>query len=168
MCWPGASVYFDFINPEGRDFWISLFDIKFFKGTDPRFHGWIDMNEPSVFDGPEGTIPRDLHHKISSQNSVMSRDVKSVYGLKMMEATYKGMLHRNNYAIRPFLLTRSAYFGSQKYGAKWTGDNSATYEELRISISQLLSLSISGIHFVGVDIPGFFGTPDDELYILFY
>ena len=70
----------------------------------------------------------------------MSRDVKSIYGLKMMEATYNGMLRRNNYAIRPFVLTRSAYFGSQKYGAKWTGDNSATYDDLRIAISQLLSL----------------------------
>ena len=98
----------------------------------------------------------------------MSRDVKSIYGLKMMEATYNGMLRRNNYATRPFVLTRSAYFGSQKYGAKWTGDNSATYEDLRIAISQLLSLSISGIPFVGADIPGFSGTPDDELYVLFY
>ena len=98
----------------------------------------------------------------------MSRDVKSVYGLKMMEATYNGMLRRNNYATRPFVLTRSAYFGAQKYGAKWTGDNSATYEDLRIAISQLLSLSISGIPFVGADIPGFSGTPDDELYVLFY
>ncbi len=32
----------------------------------------------------------------------------------------------------------------------------------------MLSLSISGIHFVGVDLPGFYGSPDDELYVLFY
>jgi len=27
---------------------------------------------------------------------------------------------------------------------------------------------VSGISFVGVDVPGFFGDPDDELYVLFY
>ncbi len=37
-----------------------------------------------------------------------------------------------------------------------------------MAISQLLSLSISGIPFVGADILGFSGTPDDELYVLFY
>ncbi len=46
------------------------------------------MNEPSVFDGPEGTLPRDVQFKIGAENFVMSKDVKSVYGLKMMEATY--------------------------------------------------------------------------------
>lgn len=32
----------------------------------------------------------------------------------------------------------------------------------------LLSLGISGIQFTGADIPGFFGNPSDELFILFY
>jgi alpha 1,3-glucosidase len=27
---------------------------------------------------------------------------------------------------------------------------------------------VSGLAFVGVDVPGFFGDPDDELYVLFY
>ena len=32
----------------------------------------------------------------------------------------------------------------------------------------LLSLGVSGIGFTGADIPGFFGHPTDELYILFF
>jgi len=31
-----------------------------------------------------------------------------------------------------------------------------------------LSLSISGLAFVGADIPGFYGRPSEEIYVLFY
>jgi len=63
-----------------------------------------------------------------------------------MESTYQGLKYRNTTENkRPFILTRSAFFGSQKYGAKWTGDNQATYDELAVSIAQLLSLGIAGI-----------------------
>jgi alpha 1,3-glucosidase len=37
-----------------------------------------------------------------------------------------------------------------------------------LSISQLLSLSMANIPFIGVDVPGFSGNPEDELYALFY
>jgi alpha 1,3-glucosidase len=36
---------------------------------------------------------------------------------------------------RPFVLTRSCFFGTQKYAAKWTGDNRATPEEVQISMN---------------------------------
>ena len=41
-------------------------------------------------------------------------------------------------------------------------------EELSTSVNEILSLGISGIPFTGADIPGFFGRPTDELFILFY
>lgn len=87
----------------------------------------------------------------------------------MMQATYEGMIERNRTeAKRPFILTRSIFFGGQKYGAKWTGDNQATFDELAVSISQILSLGMAGVQFVGADVPGFFGNPGDELYAMFY
>ena len=69
---------------------------------------------------------------------------------------------------RPFVLTRSCFFGTQKYAAKWTGDNRATPEEVQISMNQLLTLGITGINFVGVDIPGFYGNATDDLFVKFY
>ena len=56
---------------------------------------------------------------------------------------------RSNYKERPFVLSRSFYAGSQRYGAVWTGDNTASWEYLRISIPMILSLNVAGIPFAG-------------------
>lgn len=40
------------------------------------------MNEPSVFDGPEGTMPKDAIHILDDENKeIWSKDVKNIYGL---------------------------------------------------------------------------------------
>jgi alpha 1,3-glucosidase len=38
------------------------------------------MNEPSVFDGPEGTLPKNAIHSLDDGRQVKSRDVKNAYG----------------------------------------------------------------------------------------
>ena len=55
----------------------------------------------------------------------------------------------SNYKERPFVLSRSFYAGSHRYGAVWTGDNTASWEYLRISIPMILSLNVAGIPFAG-------------------
>jgi alpha-glucosidase len=62
------------------------------------------------------------------------------------------------------VLTRAGYAGVQRYSAVWTGDNTASWEHLQISIPMLTGLSISGVPFVGADVGGFVGAPDAELY----
>lgn len=130
------------------------------------------MNEPSVFNGPEGTLPKSTKHVLANDQGtqVYHRDVHNAYGLMMSKATYQGLLERDplDKRYRPFILTRSSFFGSQKYAAKWTGDNRATHDEVDASVSMLLSLGIAGIPFVGADIPGFYGNATDELFVMFY
>jgi alpha-glucosidase (family GH31 glycosyl hydrolase) len=53
----------------------------------------------------------------------MHRDVHNTYGHMMAKATYEGLIERDQGELRPFVLSRSVFLGSQKYGAKWTGDN---------------------------------------------
>lgn len=43
---------------------------------------------------------------------------------------------------RPFVLTRSFWAGSQRYGAMWTGDNLARWDHLQISSPMLLSINL--------------------------
>jgi alpha 1,3-glucosidase len=52
-CWPGTSTWVDYINEGARRYWASLYSYDHFEGTNELFHIWLDMNEPSVFDGTE-------------------------------------------------------------------------------------------------------------------
>jgi alpha-glucosidase len=65
--------------------------------------------------------------------------------------------------VRPFVLTRATYAGGQRYAATWTGDNSATWNHLRLATSMLKNLGLSGFSFVGADVGGYAGTPSAEL-----
>jgi len=86
----------------------------------------------------------------------------------MTKSTYEGLVkHRPN--LRPFILTRSFFAGSQRNTAAWTGDNMSKWEHLRMTIPMLLSHSIAGITLIGSDIPGFFFNPEsEELVIRWY
>ena len=64
---------------------------------------------------------------------------------------------------RPFVLTRAAYAGAQRYAATWTGDNVSVWNHLGMSTPMLLSMGISGYGMVGDDIGGFAGSPKPEL-----
>jgi len=123
------------------------------------------MNEPSVFNGPEVTMHKDAIH----YEGIEHRDIHNMYGFYMHMATFQGLLKRNaEKNERPFLLTRSFFSGSQRYGAVWTGDNAAQWSHLAISQPMLLSLGLCGIAFSGADVSGFFGNPDGELTTRWY
>ena len=64
---------------------------------------------------------------------------------------------------RPFILTRASYAGGQRYAATWTGDNSATWNHLRLTTSMLKNLGLSGFSLAGADVGGYAGTPSAEL-----
>lgn len=71
------------------------------------------MNEPSVFTGPENTMPKDARHYLSDGTRLQNKDVKNAYGLMMMMPTYDALKMRNKTEEkRPFILTRSAFFGT--------------------------------------------------------
>ncbi|CAJ0582620.1 unnamed protein product, partial [Mesorhabditis spiculigera] len=160
-CWPQDSVYVDFTNPEARKWWAEKFAYDKYPGTSDNVHIWNDMNEPSVFDGPEVTMPKDLVH----HNDREHREVHNMYGFYQHSATFDGIKSRSGGKLRPFVLTRSFFAGSQRTAAVWTGDNAATWEHLKASVPMLLTLSTSGIPFVGADVGGFFHDTDPELFV---
>ncbi|NP_001153434.1 alpha glucosidase II alpha subunit-like precursor [Nasonia vitripennis] len=163
-CWPGASSYLDFFDPKVRDYYGSLYDLSKFEGTTNDVHIWNDMNEPSVFNGPEVTMPKDLVHYGGWEH----RDVHNINGLVYTMATYDALFKRSGGTLRPFILSRSFFAGSQRFAAVWTGDNTAEWSHLQASYPMCLSLSISGISFCGADVGGFFKNPDSELFVRWY
>jgi alpha 1,3-glucosidase len=165
-CWPGSSNWLDAFNPAARTWWASLFRYDAFKGTLANTWIWNDMNEPSVFNGPETTMPRDnLHH-----GGWEHRDVHNLNGMTFHNLTADGIEVRADGETRrrPFVLTRSFFAGSQRLGAMWTGDNQASWEHLQAGTPMILSQGVAGFPFAGADVGGFFGNPDRELLVRWY
>ena len=52
-CWPGQSSYLDFTDESVREWWASRFALDKYEGSTLDLYTWNDMNEPSVFNGPE-------------------------------------------------------------------------------------------------------------------
>ncbi|XP_076065923.1 glucosidase 2 subunit alpha isoform X2 [Oratosquilla oratoria] len=164
-CWPGSSSYPDWTNPEAIEHYINTYSLDRYEGSTLDTFTWNDMNEPSVFNGPEITMQKDLLHPWAG---VEHREIHNIYGFLFHAATYEGQRRRSAGKLRPFLLTRAAYAGSQRTTAKWTGDNTAEWGHLRISVPMLLSHSVTGLTHIGADIGGFFGNPDVHLLTRWY
>ncbi|XP_078796792.1 neutral alpha-glucosidase C isoform X1 [Oryzias latipes] len=163
-CWPGESSYLDFSSSRTRAWYSRCFSLEKYKGSTPSLFVWNDMNEPSVFGGPEQTMPKDAVHHGGWEH----RDLHNLYGFYQHKATVEGLITRSGGSERPFVLSRSFFAGSQRFGAVWTGDNVATWEYLRISIPMVLSLSLAGVAFCGADVGGFVQDPEPELLVRWY
>lgn len=158
--WPGECYFPDFTNPKVREWWAGLFkeiiDEIGIKGI------WNDMNEPAVMEVPTKTFPDDVRHNYDG-NHCSHRKAHNIYGTQMARATYEGV-KKYAYPKRPFIITRSAYSGAQRFTSSWTGDNIATWEHLWIANIQAQRMSMSGMSFTGSDIGGFAEHPTGELY----
>ena len=167
-CWPGSSSYLDFTSEKVRKWWAERFSLNHYLGSTMDLFTWNDMNEPSVFNGPEVSMPKDA----KNLDGVEHRHWHNLYGIYMQMATALGLQSREvesgKEQQRPFVLTRSFWAGSQRYGAMWTGDNTADWGHLRISVPMLLSINMAGLSFAGADVGGFFGEPSAELFTRWY
>jgi alpha 1,3-glucosidase len=159
-CWPGESSWPDFLNPLARQWWETNYGFEKFPQSRPNVHIWNDMNELSAFDAPEGTAPRDALHV----GGIEEREVHNIYGHLMISATFGGLVKRDpSQNLRPFILTRSFFAGSQKYAAAWTGDNTADWAFMQNSIPMALSFGLCGMVYSGSDVGGFFNDADENL-----
>ena len=161
--WPGPSVFPEFTRPKTREWWGNLYKSFLAEGITGF---WNDMNEPSVFYTNNLTMPDNVQHRIEEpgfrQRIANHLEIHNVYGMENSRATYEGLLKLNP-DLRPFVLTRATYSGGQRYAATWTGDNTSSWNQLRLTTPMLLSLGLSGFGLCGADVGGFIGTPGPEL-----
>eukprot|EP01128_Nolandella_sp_AFSM9_P009507 TRINITY_DN6107_c0_g1_i1.p1 TRINITY_DN6107_c0_g1~~TRINITY_DN6107_c0_g1_i1.p1 ORF type:complete len:978 (-),score=289.68 TRINITY_DN6107_c0_g1_i1:173-2851(-) len=162
-CWAGNSAWVDYLMPEAQELWADQFLLSNYAASTEDLFVWNDMNEPAVFQGPEKTMPKSLMHL---GNTFEHRDVHNLYGMFNQKSTTLGLVKRaQGKVLRPFVLSRAFYAGTQRYGAIWTGDNTATWGHMAQANPMLLSMGLAGIQFCGSDVGGFFENPDPELVV---
>jgi alpha-glucosidase len=151
--WPGRCHFPDFFRDEVREWWGAAFTPLTDVGVDGF---WNDMNEPAAWG-------QNVPWMVKFGDKYMP-EIRNAYGMQMARATYDGTRKILNNQ-RPFVLTRAAYAGTQRYSAVWTGDNTGTDEHMLLGQRLVNSLGITGMSFTGVDIGGFSGNPTPELMV---
>lgn len=166
--WPDDSVFPDYTRPDVREWWGNLQQALTVQGVSGI---WNDMNEPPIFHQPFsqevgkrtwGTIDLDARQGPPGEETIHA-EVHNLYGSGMAQASYEG-LRRHLGWERPFVLTRSAFAGIQRWSACWMGDNNSWWEHLEMALPQLMNMGLSGVPFVGVDIGGFADNAGGELF----
>ena len=118
-------------------------------------HGfWGDLGEPEVH-------PFALIHASGTAD-----EVHNIYGHDWAKLVYESSLEANP-RLRPFVLMRAGYSGSQHYGmVPWSGDVNRTWGGLQSQPEIALQMGMQGLAYMHSDLGGFAGANlDDELYV---
>jgi len=156
--WPGDSVFVDYTLQDARTWWGGLHRAYLDNGVAGI---WNDMNEPSDFVDQTGKNQMDVVSYDEGEKSTHAKN-RNVFALLMSRATYEG-LQKLRPDRRPYVITRAAYAGIQRYSTMWTGDTNSTWDALSLSVPMYATLGLSGEPFVGGDVGGFIGRGNGEL-----
>lgn len=88
-------------------------------------------------------------------------NVHNLFGLTEAIVTNEAL--RDVRGKRSFTLTRSSFPSSGVHTAKWSGDNMASWDDLKSSIITIIDFSMFGVPMVGADICGFIDNTNEEL-----
>ena len=121
---------------------------------------WGDLGEPEVH-------PSDTLHTLSDGSLVNADAIHNVYGHQWAKMVFDNQLKMDP-EQRPFILMRSGFAGSQRYGMiPWTGDVSRSWDGLKPQVELSLQMSLLGMAYTHSDLGGFAGgeTFNQEMYI---
>jgi alpha-D-xyloside xylohydrolase len=163
---PVAQALYDPFNPEARKYYWNLMNNALFKiGADAW---WLDTTEAET-EGRETNIL--VTNKINRGEN--GARYANEFPLMTTTAVYEGQRAASD-KKRVFILSRSAYAGSQRNAAAvWSGDVDPNWETFRRQIPAGLNYSVSGLPYWTTDIGGFVSAnPNDpayrELYIRWF
>ncbi|MGC7094382.1 TIM-barrel domain-containing protein [Amycolatopsis lurida] len=145
--------FYDPTNPEAREFVWETVKRNYYDRGVRAF--WLDACEPELQPGH----PHNL-----SYHSGPGSEVSNMYPLASAQTFHEGARGAGSDDV--VLLCRSAWAGSQRYGAAlWSGDIPATWDSLRTQVRAGLNVALSGIPWWTTDIGGFHGgDPDSPEY----
>ncbi|MFH9554267.1 TIM-barrel domain-containing protein [Streptomyces sp. NPDC017435] len=161
---PGEAVFPDFTHGRVRQWWGGLYGERIGQG----FTGfWHDLDEPTVFAAfGEATLPLSARHALEGRGGD-HREAHNVYGLCMARAAHEG-LRELVPDQRPFVVSRSGWAGSQRYGGTSCGHLVTGWPGLRASLSLVLGLGLCGVPLSGPDVGGLDGAATPELYLRWF
>lgn len=145
MNWMGETVFFDATHPGAREFVWDICKKNYYDKGVKLF--WLDEAEPEF-----GPYDFDVYryHMGSAQQ------VTNMYPRLYAKGYYDGMTQAGEEQV--LNLVRSAWAGSQKYGALiWSGDVSSTFRAFREQVQIGLNMGLAGIPWWTTDIGGFLG-----------
>jgi alpha-D-xyloside xylohydrolase len=153
MATPMPVAFYDPTNPRARERVWRLIEENYLSRGIRVF--WLDVSEPELNPAHPGNL---------SLYAGPGAEVAGIYPRDNARLFADGMAAAGQEQI--VLLCRSAWAGSQRYGAAvWSGDIPATWESLRQQVRAGLSIAISGIPWWTTDIGGFHGgDPRDPAY----
>lgn len=159
--WAGYKV-FDAFDPAARDiFWAHFSWGLLASGVDGW---WMDATEPSF---REGFTQRRQEARTKSAGRTAwgaFHRYLNAYSLVWMGDLY-ARLRTAQPDRRPFLFTRSAFAGQQRYGtAVWSGDVVASWPNFRRQLAAGVGLSAAGFPWWTVDAGGFFVSTNGGAY----
>lgn len=148
---PGyVSTFYDVFNAKARKaFWELLNKKIYSRGIDAW---WMDASEPDIH---SNVSPEKRKQQMQPLHSGTAAEYLNAYPLLNAQGIYEGQ-RQTDTGKRVFLLTRSAFAGSQRYAASvWSGDIGARWEDMRTQITAGLNYSLSGLPYWTMDIGGF-------------
>ena len=147
----GNTGIIDIYNPKGEQWFWDIYKDLANKGVAGV---WGDLGEPEVH-------PNWVQHHTGSAD-----EVHNTYGHDWARLVYEGY-QRDFPKVRPFILMRAGYSGSQRYGMiPWSGDVNRTWGGLQSQPEIALQMGMQGLAYMHSDLGGFAGANlDDELYV---
>lgn len=145
-----VSTFYDAFNSNAQKaFWKLLNERLYSKGIDAW---WMDASEPDIL---SNVTPEKRKQQMAPLATGIAAEYLNAYPLENAKGIYEGQRSVNP-GQRVFILTRSAFAGSQRYGAAtWSGDIASRWEDMKAQISAGINFSMSGIPYWTMDIGGF-------------
>jgi alpha-D-xyloside xylohydrolase len=145
-----VSTFYDAFNADARKgFWDLLNQKLYRKGIDAW---WMDASEPDIL---SNVSPEKRIEQMTPTAAGPAAEYLNAYPLENARGIYEGQ-RATNPDQRVFILTRSAFAGSQHYGAAvWSGDIAARWSDMEAQIPAGINFSMSGIPYWTMDIGGF-------------
>lgn len=147
----GNTGLIDVFKPQARDWFWDIYKGLKAGGVSGW---WGDLGEPEM-------------HPPAAQHAAGSADqVHNVYGHEWARLIHDGYA-RGFPNERPFILMRSGWAGSQRFGMiPWSGDVSRGWAGLQSQMEISLQMGMQGQAYMHSDLGGFAGPVlDDELYV---